>query len=68
MELQVAEKDKKVNMNIHEPYPSEFGLKRASEFNNITVRGEFLSQYYCLIITDVLEHVPNPFHEQLKGF
>ena len=20
------------------------------------------------IITDVLEHVPNPFHEQLKGF
>lgn len=57
MEVQVAEKDEKVNMNIYEPYPSEFGLKRASEFNNITVTGELLSQYDCLMSTDVIEHV-----------
>lgn len=35
MELQVAEKDKKVNINIHEPYLSEFGLK--GQVNLITL-------------------------------
>jgi hypothetical protein len=30
MEVQVAEKYEKASMNIYEPYPSEFGLKRAS--------------------------------------
>ena len=32
-----AQKDKNIQINIYEPYPSEFGLKRATEFENINI-------------------------------
>lgn len=66
----VAEKDKNIQMNIYEPHPSEFGLKRASEFENINIIGKLESNYDCLMSTDVLEHVPDPlnnFAEMIKS-
>ncbi len=60
----IAAKDKNIQMNIYEPHPSEFGLKRAAKFENIKIKVNLESGYDCLISTDVLEHVPNP----LKNF
>jgi 2-polyprenyl-3-methyl-5-hydroxy-6-metoxy-1,4-benzoquinol methylase len=59
----VAQKDENIKMNIYEPYPSEFGLKRAAEFKNIHIVGELESNYDCLVSTDVLEHVPDPLKD-----
>ena len=59
----IAEKDTSIRMNIYEPHPSEFGLKRASEFNNINIIEELDSNYDCLMSTDVLEHVPDPLND-----
>lgn len=59
----VAEKDKNIQMNIYEPHPSEFGLKRAEEFENINIIGKLESNYDCLMSTDVLEHVPDPLND-----
>jgi len=56
----IAEKEKNIEMNIYEPYPSEFGLKRAVEFENINIIDKMDKKYDCLIATDVLEHVPDP--------
>mgnify|MGYP002633203633 CR=1 FL=1 len=59
----VAEKDSKIKMNIYEPHPSDFGLKRVSEFENINIIGQLGSNYDCLMSTDVLEHVPDPLND-----
>ncbi len=59
----IAEKDTSIGMNIYEPHPSEFGLKRASEFNNINIIGKLEGGYDCLMSTDVLEHVPDPLND-----
>jgi len=59
----VAEKDQEIVMNIYEPHPSEFGLKRANEFSNINIIGELGGEYDCLMSTDVLEHVPDPLND-----
>lgn len=59
----VAVKDQNISMNIYEPHPSEFGLKRASEFNNINIIGKLGSNYDCLMSTDVLEHLPDPLDD-----
>ncbi|GIT99337.1 bifunctional 2-polyprenyl-6-hydroxyphenol methylase/3-demethylubiquinol 3-O-methyltransferase UbiG [Sulfurovum sp. TSL1] len=59
----VAGKDTKVQMNIYEPHPSEFGIKRAKEFENINIIGKLESNYDCLMSTDVLEHVPDPLSD-----
>ena len=56
----IAEKEKNIEMNIYEPYPSEFGLKRAVEFENINIIDKMDKKYDCLVATDVLEHVPDP--------
>ncbi len=59
----IAEKDTSIKMNIYEPHPSEFGLKRASEFENIYIIDKLESSYDCLLSTDVLEHVPDPLSD-----
>ncbi len=59
----IAEKNSTVNMDIYEPHPSEFGLKRAAEFQNIHIIGNLSSNYDCLMCTDVLEHVPDPLKD-----
>ncbi len=59
----VAKKDQNINMNIYEPHPSKFGLKRAAEFHNINIIGKLEGEYDCLMSTDVLEHVPDPLND-----
>jgi len=56
----IAQKDSNINVDIYEPYPSEFGLKRAAEFENIKIIDKMDKKYDCLVATDVLEHVPDP--------
>lgn len=62
----IAEKDKNINMNIYEPHPSEFGLKRARELENINIIDKLDTDYDCLLSTDVLEHVPDPLNDFSK--
>jgi 2-polyprenyl-6-hydroxyphenyl methylase/3-demethylubiquinone-9 3-methyltransferase len=62
----VAEKDSNIIINIYEPHPSEFGLKRAAEFENIKIISKLESNYDCLMSTDVLEHVPDPLNDFFK--
>jgi len=59
----IAEKDTSIRMNIYEPHPSDFGLKRASELKNINIIGNLESNYDCLLSTDVLEHVDDPIKD-----
>tara|TARA_B100000767_G_scaffold262402_1_gene275023 strand:+ start:342 stop:1181 length:840 start_codon:yes stop_codon:yes gene_type:complete len=59
----IAEKDEHFDVQIYEPHPSKFGLKRASEFDNISIINKLNSKYDCLVSTDVLEHVPDPLKD-----
>lgn len=59
----VAQKDETIKMNIYEPHPSDFGLKRAAEFENINIIGKLGVEYDCVMSTDVLEHVPDPLKD-----
>ncbi|TYB33443.1 MAG: class I SAM-dependent methyltransferase [Flexistipes sinusarabici] len=66
----IAQKNNHINMDIYEPYPSDFGLKRASEFENIRIIDKLGDDYDCLVATDVLEHVPDllvNFAEMIKS-
>ena len=45
-------------VDIYEPFPSEYGKKRIKEFSNISFVSNIKEGYYdCLVSTDVLEHV-----------
>ncbi len=59
----IAEKCTGMQVDIFEPHPSRFGLKRTGEFQNITIVDKLDSDYDCLISTDVLEHVPDPLSD-----
>ncbi|WP_150466452.1 class I SAM-dependent methyltransferase [Francisella sp. SYW-9] len=59
----IAQKNKTIKMNIYEPHPSDFGLRRASEFSNIHFVDKLSESYDCLVSTDVLEHVPDPLKD-----
>jgi len=56
----VAEKNPSSFVDIYEPHPSEFGLKRAAEFKNINMQDKLGCNYDVLLSTDVLEHVADP--------
>lgn len=62
----VAEKSQKSIVDIYEPHPSEFGLKRAAQYQNINIVGKLGVEYECLLSTDVLEHVPDPLADFYK--
>jgi ubiquinone/menaquinone biosynthesis C-methylase UbiE len=59
----IAKKTPNINVNIYEPHPSEFGLKRSNEYSNITIIDKLNSHYDCIVCTDVLEHVPDPLSD-----
>ena len=56
----ISENTKVNNIDIFEPHPSEFGLKRLNQYDNISVINKIEKKYDCLISTDVLEHIDNP--------
>lgn len=58
----IAEKDKNIDVYILEPYPSDFGLRRVRDFQNIKFIKELEKNYDCLIATDTLEHVYDPLY------
>jgi hypothetical protein len=62
----VSEKNQNIKMNVYEPHPSEFGLKRAAQFENIKIIEKLESNYDCLMSTDVLEHVADPLNDFSK--
>ena len=62
----IAEKNVQIQVDIYEPHPSEFGLKRAEQFNNIKMVDNLGAEYECLLSTDVLEHVPDPLADFSK--
>lgn len=59
----IAEKDSQAVIDIYEPHPSEFGLKRASQFSNINIVDKLNHNYEVMLSTDVLEHVPDPLSD-----
>ena len=66
----MAQKNKNIQIDIYEPYPSELMLKRISEFKNINFVNQLGKNYDCLISIDVLEHVPDPlydFYDMIKS-
>jgi 2-polyprenyl-6-hydroxyphenyl methylase/3-demethylubiquinone-9 3-methyltransferase len=62
----IAEKESQAMIDIYEPHPSEFGLKRAGEFININIVDQLSDNYDVLLSTDVLEHVPDPLNDFSK--
>ena len=49
-----------IEIDIYEPFPSEYGKKCIENFANIRFVSELKKDYYdCLVSTDVLEHVDN---------
>jgi 2-polyprenyl-3-methyl-5-hydroxy-6-metoxy-1,4-benzoquinol methylase len=62
----IAEKESQTMIDIYEPHPSEFGLKRAGEFININIVDQLSDNYDVLLSTDVLEHVPDPLNDFSK--
>tara|TARA_B100002019_G_scaffold137251_1_gene118255 strand:+ start:22253 stop:23080 length:828 start_codon:yes stop_codon:yes gene_type:complete len=66
----IAEKDRNINVYIFEPYPSDFGLRRVKEFQNINFIKQLEKNYDCLVATDTLEHVLDPldtFSDMVKS-
>lgn len=59
----IAEKNALSKIDIYEPHPSDFGLKRAREFNNINMVDKLNQNYDVLLSTDVLEHVSDPLND-----
>jgi 2-polyprenyl-3-methyl-5-hydroxy-6-metoxy-1,4-benzoquinol methylase len=59
----IAEKNSQIVVDIYEPHPSDFGLRRVNSFSNIKMVEEFNDNYDCLVSTDVLEHVDDPLKD-----
>ena len=59
----IAHKDVNIHVDIYEPHPSDFGLKRVNEYVNIDMIDTLDINYDCLLSTDVLEHVPDPLSD-----
>ena len=56
----ISENNEDACVSIYEPYPSDYGLRKASEYKNITVVDELKDEIKCLVSTDVLEHLDDP--------
>lgn len=66
----IAEKDRNISVYILEPYPSDFGLRRVSDYQNINFIKVLEKNYDCLVATDTLEHVSDPldtFSDMVKS-
>ena len=53
----ISEKNVDSEIDIYEPYPSEFAIKRIKNYSNINIIKKTEKKYECLVQTDVLEHV-----------
>jgi 2-polyprenyl-3-methyl-5-hydroxy-6-metoxy-1,4-benzoquinol methylase len=56
----IASKDKQIQVDIYEPFPSELAISKVKEFSNARFINSLEQQYQCLLCLDVLEHVTDP--------
>jgi 2-polyprenyl-6-hydroxyphenyl methylase/3-demethylubiquinone-9 3-methyltransferase len=56
----VAGKRSDIQVDLFEPHPSQFMIKRIAQIDNVTLIETLNSDYDCLVSTDVLEHVADP--------
>lgn len=67
----ISKKSKECSIDIFEPFPSEFALRRCKSFENISFINQLPKQDYdCLASTSVLEHLQDPlvdFYEMIKS-
>lgn len=56
----ISKNNENTCVSIYEPYPSDYGLRKASEYENITVVDRLKDDIECLVSTDVLEHLDDP--------
>lgn len=67
----IAAKNSSLQVDIYEPYPSQFAIKRLEEYPSISFVDQLTDgKYDCLISTDVLEHVTDPlavFEQMIKA-
>lgn len=59
----IGEKNPMIKVDIYEPHPSNFALKKTHNYPNINFISSISKEYDCLVSTDVLEHVPDPLSE-----
>ncbi|KAM3092412.1 class I SAM-dependent methyltransferase [Phormidesmis sp. 146-35] len=58
----LAEKGKKLTIDVCEPHPSQYAILKTKSYENIKFVESLERKYDCLISTDVLEHVPDPLN------
>jgi len=59
--LEIAKRSHDLKVVIYEPFPSQFALKRVSQFHNISWSTLLPHDTFsCLVCTDVLEHYEKP--------
>jgi len=67
----IAATNSNLQVDIYEPYPSQFAIKRLEEYPSIGFVDQLpAGKYDCLISTDVLEHVVDPlavFEKMIKA-
>ncbi len=56
----IAQKSKDISVEIYEPYPSEYSIRKIEEYDCISLENKMCQDADCIIATDVLEHVPDP--------
>jgi 2-polyprenyl-3-methyl-5-hydroxy-6-metoxy-1,4-benzoquinol methylase len=56
----IAAKGSNIEIDIHEPFPSQLAIAKVESFSNIHFVGSLDNSYDCLVCIDVIEHVPDP--------
>lgn len=56
----LAQSDNTLDIEVYEPFPSQYALKKAVSYSNVQFVDTPSRCYDCLICTDVLEHIADP--------
>ena len=56
----IADKKSSLCVDIYEPHPSDYSKKKISDYPQIQFVSNIKGKYDVLVITDVLEHIPDP--------
>jgi ubiquinone/menaquinone biosynthesis C-methylase UbiE len=57
----IASKEQNLLIDVYEPHPHKFAIFQSAEYLNINFVDTINKQYDCLVSTDVLEHIADPF-------
>lgn len=56
----ISDKNGCLQIDIYEPFPHQYALIQVEPYSNVNFVDSIISEYDCLVSTDVLEHVPDP--------